>query len=129
VFLILGLLLPLEASAKTISILGSALITNVSEDEVVGIAVIANPGLEKSMTQQIPPLTFPVFVQLVEDDANGAVINKLLDTLVAITNATNGILDDITLSVMDTSGAPLGSTTFDLAAHASILIFVSDLVP
>jgi hypothetical protein len=129
VFLILGLLLPLGASASTKTVLGSVVITgSFSDGQIVGIMVIHNNGLEKTISKDIPSYTFPVFVDVDEDDATGAVINKRLDTAVLLTNATAGTLNDITLSVMDASGAPLASTTFDLDPHESVAIFLSDLL-
>ncbi len=129
ILLVLGLLLPLGASAKTQTILGSVMITGVSPTDIVGVAVIHNPGFEKTISQQIPPLTFPVFVDVDEDDVSGAVLNKRFDTVVTLTNATAGPLDDITLTLLDASGTTaLASTTIDLAANASAAVFLSDLL-
>lgn len=130
ILLVLGLLLPLGASAKTQTILGSVMITGVSPTDIVGVAVIHNPGFEKTITQQIPPLTFPVFVDVDKNDSGGAVLNKRFDTLVMLTNATAGPLNNIALTLLDASGTTtLASTTISLGAHASVAIFLSEVLP
>jgi len=128
--LLLGLLLPLGASASTRTVLGSLMITGVSPTDLVGVAVIHNPGFEKTITQQVPPLTFPVYVDVDKNDSNGAVQNRRFDTFIMLTNATAGPLNNIALTLLDASGATtLASTTISLGAHASVAIFLSEVLP
>jgi hypothetical protein len=130
VLLAVGLLLPPNALAKTQTVLGSLMITGASPTDLSGVAAIHNPGFEKTISQQIPPLVFPVFVDLDEDDVSGAVLNKRFDTLVTLTNTTGSPLNNITLTLLDASGATtLGMKTLNLGPHASVLVFVSDLLP
>ena len=129
-FLVLGLLLPQAASARAQTILGSLTITGVSPTDLVGIAVIHNPGFEKTITQQIPPLTVPVFVDVDKDDSSGGVLTSRFDTLVVLTNTTGNTLINITLTLLDTDGNQLATMTINnLGAHASRTINVSDLLP
>ena len=70
----LGMALPATVSARPLTILGSLTITGnnnapLANSEITGFAVIANPGLEKTMVQQLPPYTIPVFIDgEAEDD-------------------------------------------------------------
>ncbi len=128
--LAVGLLLPSKAPAKTQTVLGSVMITGVSPTDLSGVAAILNPGFEKSISQQIPPLVFPVFIDVDEDDVTGAVLTKRFDTLVALTNTTGSQLNNITLTLLAADGTTvLGTKTFNLGPHASTLIFLSDLLP
>ncbi len=100
--------------------------------ELVGLALIANPGLEKNITTQIPPFTFPVLVDGETEDAPGATSSKLLtknvDTTLVLTNTTNGKLS-LTLTLRDAGGNVLTTTNTSLAPNASTVIMVSDLLP
>lgn len=128
--LAVGLLFAPMAQAKTQTVLRSLMITGASPTDLSGVAVIHNPGFEKTISQQIPPLAFPVFVDLDEDDATGTVLNKRFDTLVTLTNTTGNPLNNVTLTLLDASGAnTLGATVVNLAPHASVLVLVSDLLP
>jgi len=128
--LAVGLLLPPEALAKTQTVLGSVVITGAAPTDLSGVAVIHNPGFEKTTSQQIPPLAFPVFVDVDEDGASGVVLNKRFDTLVMLTNTTGSTLNNITLTLLGADGTTvLGTKTFNLGPHASTLIFLSDLLP
>jgi hypothetical protein len=73
--LLVGLLLPQEVSGRTRTILGSLTKTAIGGTsptmELAGVAVAHNPGFEKTVTQQLPPITIPVFVDDGKDDMTG----------------------------------------------------------
>ena len=130
-FLMVCLLLPPGVSAKSMTMVGSLEITGGLTTELVGFAVIANPGLEKAITVQIPPLTFPVFVDgEAEDEATSKskLLTKNFDTTVVLTNTTGAALN-LQLKLRDAGGTLLSTTPVTLAAHATKVILVSDLLP
>jgi hypothetical protein len=124
------LLVPGETAAKRILLLGSVRVDKVTpggpvapeDGELTGLAVIMNPGLEKTMAQQLPPYTIPVFV----DVDNGGGPN--LDTLLALTNTTAAPLE-VQVTLYDRTGTVLGTRTVTLAGHATESFPVSSLVP
>ena len=136
--LILGLLLPRGVSASHVTVFGSLTITKqgggVLTTELVGLALIANPGLEKNITIQIPPFSFPVLVGGETEDAPEAtssskLLTKNIDTTLVLTNTTSGTLS-LTLTLRDAGGHVLSTTNPpSLAANASTVIMVSDLLP
>jgi hypothetical protein len=131
--LLVGLLLPRLAWARPQTVLASATITGEAgaalTTELVGVAVTHNPGFEKTIVQQLPPFTVPVFVDVEKNDATGQVMISRFDTTLVLTNTTD---DDLVLeiTVLDSTGTMvLASFNPTLAAHASLLIAVSSLLP
>ncbi|MFN3476666.1 MAG: hypothetical protein ACK4Z6_03815 [Candidatus Methylomirabilales bacterium] len=133
--LLLGLLLPVGASATPLTVIGSLTITKADgtplTTELVGFAVIANPGFEKTITQQIPPFTVPFFVDVDKEDSSGSSGEKILksrfDTTVVLTNTTPDSLN-IKLTLRDDSGALLTTEERTLDANATIVIVLSELL-
>lgn len=130
---------PVGVSASPLTIVGSLTITGdggaALTTELVGVAMIANPGFEKNSTIQIPPFTLPVFVDGEAEDEEGStskskLLKKNFDTTVVVTNTTGASLT-IELTLRDAAGALLTPTPvpMTLAAHATKVIFVSDLLP
>ncbi len=131
ILLLLGLLLPWGASAKTKTetILGSLTITGATADQLVGVVVDHNPGFEKTITLHIPPFTVPIFLdEDKEEDMGGQVVTSRFDTTVVLTNTT-GMPLSLTLTVRDAGGMVLATTTKTLGANATIMINLSTLVP
>jgi hypothetical protein len=131
--LILAALLSVPAAAASREMLGSLTITGPDgaalTTQLTGVAVIANPGFEKNITVQIPPFTFPVFVQgETTEESASRLLKKNFDTTLILTNTTAAPLV-IELVLRDSSGSVLSSTVETLAAHASKVIFVSTLLP
>jgi hypothetical protein len=126
--LVLGLLLPAQASASAKTILGSLHITGANLGELVGFAVSHNPGFEKNTTQHIPPFILSVFIDVDTDDGTGQVVNSRFDTLVVMTNTTAGTLN-LTLTILDASGTQtLATENISLAANATTAIALSSLL-
>lgn len=135
--LLAGLVLPAAAPARPVTVLGSLVITGdgggaLTNSEITGFAVIANPGLEKTMVQQLPPYTIPVFID--GDGPDGGPPNSLrilrrnLDTTVVLTNTTNLPLT-IEVTVRNAVGAVIaGPTDMLFAAHQTKTFQVSDLL-
>ena len=74
---LLGLGIALPVTARPLTILGSLTITGdnnapLQNNSITGFAVIASPGLEKTMVQQLPPYTIPVFIDGEEADDDSA---------------------------------------------------------
>lgn len=141
--LLFSLLLPPGVSAKTVTMLGSLTITKVVTagppivetaltTELVGIALIANPGLEKIITQQLPPFTVPVFVDVDADDVRESsgpkILRKRVDTTLILTNTTDDPLE-IHLTLRDPGGNTLGTQSRTLGDHATLALSLSDLLP
>jgi len=137
--LMLTALLPVGASASPLTVVGSLTITGAGgaalTTQLVGIAMIANPGFEKNSTIQIPPFTLPVFVDGEAEDEEGStskskLLKKNFDTTLALTNTTGASLV-IELTLRDATGALLTPTpvSMTLLSHATEVIFVSDLLP
>src|SRR5574337_828779 len=74
-------LFPASALAKRVVVFGSLTIAKCTDvpctgttgliTEFTGLAFLANPGLEKVIASQIPPFTFPVFVNTDTDSPGG----------------------------------------------------------
>lgn len=141
VMVMAGLLAGLGAqatSADPLTVLGSLVVTKgdggVLTTELTGFAVIANPGLEKTITQQLPPFTLPVFVDgdtASQPSVPGVprLLRRNFDTTLVLTNTTASSLA-IRLTLLGGGGAPLGPpVSRSLAAHETILLLVSDLLP
>ena len=130
------LVLPAGGWAKTKTVLGSVTITKVGAPalttELVGFAVIANPGLEKAITQQLPPFTLPVFVDGDQDDSGGTgkkpFLNRRFDTTLVLTN-TSGAELVIRITLREADGDPLGTAeTRTIPPNGTIMVLLSDLV-
>ncbi|MGH7263502.1 MAG: hypothetical protein ACREMB_01450 [Candidatus Rokuibacteriota bacterium] len=127
---LIGLLLACPAQAAAAAFVGSVTVEGAAEGEVVGFAVTANPGLEKTITQQLPPLTVPV---IVEGDAGPGpagpkFLKKNLDTLLVLTNTT-GVALNLTLRLRDADGGDVGTQALTLNPFATQVIIVSNLLP
>ena len=129
VVLLVSLLLPQNSSARTQTVLGSLTITGAGPTDLVGVAVTHNPGFEKTISQQIPPFTVPVFVDADVDDTSGQVVNSRFETTVILTNTTGGTLN-LTLMILDASGVnTLATSMVSLPPHATTSIDLSGPLP
>jgi hypothetical protein len=141
--LVLGLVMAPAAQAHhPLSIAGSVSITVAGGGEptgLVGFAVIANPGFEKTITQHLPPFTLPVFIEgdLLDDTGGAAPTNrsglrllrKRLDTTLVLTNTTDGTLSLLVHLWNGDGGEPLVSDVpLTLGPHATKLLPVGDLL-
>jgi hypothetical protein len=128
------LLIPGAAAAKRpVAAFGRLGITNVdgsplspSSPPVLGFVVIANPGLEKTITIQIPPYAFPVVVDVDLDDRGNS---TNLDTLVVLTNVSGAPLT-IRLTLLGADGTPiaLASPTLALGVDHTVAVALSSLL-
>lgn len=132
-----GVLLPASALAKRVTVFGSLAIAKCTDvactgttglaTEFNGVAVTANPGLEKTITFQVPPCTFPVFVNKETDDSSDS---GNLDTLLILVNVSGGS-QTIKLTLRDSAGNPVTLTTdvFTVDANHTLSLFLSNLLP
>ncbi len=126
-----SLLVPSGTWAKQVAAFGSLTITAsdgitpLLTTDLVGAAVIGNPGLEKTITLQIPPFTFPIAVNT--NTSNPGPNN--LDTIIVVTNISGASLT-FKLNARDAAGDPIALTTdtFTLAANATLAILLSTLL-
>jgi hypothetical protein len=126
-----ALLLPQAGWAGSHTALGSLTVTNangspLNTGDVVGLALIANPGMEKAVAPQLPPYTVPVFVDVDTDDGDH-VVNSRFDTTVLLTNTTGSPLP-VLLTVRDAGGVTLGSKTLTIAAQGTVAVTLSSLL-
>jgi hypothetical protein len=129
--LIIALMFPAGAMAKRVTGGGSLTITKASgalTTELVVTAVLTNPGLEKTVAQQLPlpgPLyVLPFFVN--QDKSNPQ--QGDLDTILLLTNTTGSSLSIIlTLRALD--GTVLAVSPQTLSANQTLVLFISDLLP
>lgn len=131
-----GLLLPTSALARRVSVFGSLTIARCTDvactgttgltTEFNGVSVTTNPGLEKTITFQIPPFTFPVFVNKETDSPGGGD----LDTLLVLVNVS-GSSQTIKLTLLDVDGNPVTLTTgiFTVDANHTLSLSLSSLLP
>lgn len=141
--LVLGLVMaPAVQAHHPLSIAGSVSVTAAGGGEptgLVGFAVIANPGFEKTITQHLPPFTLPVFIEgdLLDDEGGAAPTNrsglrllrKRLDTTLVLTNTTAGTLNLLVHLWDGNGGDPLVSDfVLTLGPHATKLLPVADLL-
>jgi hypothetical protein len=132
--LLLGLLIPSGVGAKRpVSVFGRLSITdsqglplNPAAPPLLGFALIANPGLEKTVTIQIPPYTFPVVVNADLDDQGN---NGNLDTVVVLTNVSGAPLS-VRLTLLDASGTaiPLTNPVLGLALDQTVAVPLTSLL-
>jgi hypothetical protein len=130
--LLTGLLVPATGWAKRVTAGGSLTIAGGSgplTNQLVAVMVTANPGLEKTIVQQLP-LPGPLYVApfFVNEDKNKPGQGDI-GTLVLLTNTTAAPLA-ITLTLRDLDGNVLGTPApVNLAAHETRVIELSDLLP
>jgi hypothetical protein len=129
--LIIALMLPAGAMAKRVTGGGSLTITKASgalTTELVVTAVLTNPGLEKTVSQQLP-LPGPLYVlpfAVNQDKSNPQ--QGDLDTILLLTNTTGSSLSIIlTLRALD--GTVLAVSPQTLSANQTLVLFISDLLP
>jgi hypothetical protein len=128
--LVVGLLVPGIAAARRGNMMGSLTISGDNlPNRLVGIAVVSNPGLEKTMVQQIPPFTVPVIVDVeFEDSSNGPrILNKNLDTTVVLTNVSSAPLT-VTLTLRDGDGNEIGSVNVQIPGNGTRALSLVDAV-
>lgn len=128
--LILPLLTPSGVWARRVFAQGSVTITGAGPltNQLVVTAVTANPGLEKSITQQLP-LPGPLFVLpfFVNKETNNPGQGDL-ETVLFLTNTTSSALA-VTLTVRDADGNILATSTSSIPANGTRTILLSDLLP
>jgi hypothetical protein len=130
-----------EAVARTVRVSGSLTIapgTGAPSDlstALVGLAVVANPGFEKTITIHIPPFTLPIFIDGDRDDDDSSAlsshpfVNRRLDTTLVLTNTTASTLN-LLVTIYDAAGVALATAVpVSVDAHATKVIPVSDLLP
>lgn len=146
--LLLALLLPRGVSAATETVLGSLHITAGAAtatcaapapltDNLFGVVTLANPGLEKTITNHIPPFTHPIFVDVeveVENEMENSgkrkvrVLERRLDTLVVLTNASATGCLSVKLTVLNAAGtATLNEQTISLNPGETQSVFLANL--
>jgi hypothetical protein len=136
-WLVAGLLAgwPASALAANNNIVGSLTIAAASPapaltTELVGVAIIANRGFEKTVSQQIPPFTVPVVVT--DDQGQSATSANLsqinVDTTLILTNTTATPLN-LVLTLYDADGVIKSTTPLSVGAHATVMKRVSELLP
>ena len=102
---------------------------------LVGVAVVANSGFEKTVALHIPPFTVPVFVDGDRDDDSAtsssghSFTTRRLDTTLILTNTTAVTLN-LLVTIWDAAGVALATDVpVSLAGHATKVVPVSDLLP
>lgn len=138
VFLLVGLLLPQGVRAdKTEKFPGSLTIAGAPSptcpapaavSDLFGIVVLANPGLEKTITNHIPPLVHPIFFDVDKKDS-GEVLARRLDTFIAVTNSNTATCLSFTMTIRDANGMALAAPAVTLAPRETRVIFLADLIP
>jgi hypothetical protein len=130
-----------QAAASQVQVSGSLHIapgTGAPADlttALVGVAIVANPGFEKTVTLHIPPFTVPVFIDGDVDDDSAtsstghSFVHRRLDTTLILTNTTAVTLN-LLVTIWDAAGVALATDVpVSLAGHATKIIAVSDLLP
>lgn len=128
--LVAVLLVPGIAAARQGNMVGSLTISGDNlPNRLVGIVVVSNPGLEKTMVQQIPPFTVPVIIDVeFEDSSNGPrILNKNLDTTVVLTNVSTTPLT-VTLTLRDGDGKEIGSVEVQIPGNGTRALSLADAV-
>lgn len=134
VVLVAAMVLPVAGAARPVTVLGSVSITTpdetpLADGSLTGFALIANPGLEKTIVQPIPPYTFPVFMQGEAAEAGLKLLKKDLDTLLVMANATAAPLS-VKVTLRDAAAtSELGVLEVTLGARETRALAVSDLLP
>jgi hypothetical protein len=123
-----GLLLAYPVVATAASFVGSVTITGAVEGELVGFAVTANPGLEKTITQPLPPFTVAVVVEGEEGQTPGGPKIQNLDTVLVLTNTKTTELT-VELTLRDGDGNTVGSGVVPIPAKGTRVVTLSNLLP
>ncbi len=137
---LVGLLLAFPAMAPAATFLGSVTITCTpspcAAGAIVGFAVTANPGLEKTITQPLPPfagaVTVPVITDSDEDSTGGGprILRRNLDTVLVLTNTTgSGLTVQLTVRDADGGDPPVGTGSVLIPAGGTRAVLLSTLVP
>jgi hypothetical protein len=129
---VLGLLVPTGASARRVGVGGSLLLTGSSLSEpfnqVVVTLITANPGLEKTIVQQLPLpgglFSAPFFIG--EEQGNPAP-NDIGTTMILV-NATDGPLA-LTLTLFNFNGTTLVTYPILLQSRVTTVLPLSSIVP
>jgi len=129
------------ASADTV-LLGSVSVTKLvtgvegpltaDPPDVVGTVVISNPGLEKTITQQLPPFTLPIVIEADGGGPSLKQLNKNLDAIMLLTNPSATAAITVVIRVWGLDGAqltPAGGVSERLPAHGTKAVRLSDLLP
>lgn len=131
-----GVLLPGSALAKRVTAFGSLKIDGCTDvactgtfglaAEFNGVSVTANSGLEKTITLQIPPFTFPVVVNT-DTSSPGS---GDLDTRLVLVNVS-GSSQTIKLILRDLDGNLVALTTdhFTVDTNHTLNLLLSNLLP
>ena len=130
--LIIALLWPAGVFAKRVSAGGSLIITNdggpLLTTQLVAIVLTANPGLEKTITQQLP-LPGPLFVApffVNQDNVNPQ--QGDMNTRLVLTNTTGAPLS-LTLTLRSLDGSLITTANPHLGAFETQVVVLSDLLP
>ena len=125
--LVAALLVPEVASARRTVVVGSLTIAGVNiQNAIVAMAVVSNPGLEKTIVQQMPPFTVPVVVDADLDDVpKPRVLGKNLDTTVIITNLIAAPVG-VTLIVRDGDGQIIGTLDVSIPGNGTRAVSLAD---
>jgi hypothetical protein len=130
-----ALLLPGAGWAGPHTVFGSLTVLNASPapdgsplnpGDIAGLAIIANPGMEKTISEELPPYTVPIFVDVDEDNAQ-QIVKSRFDTTAVLTNTTGSQLS-VLLIVRDAAGTTLGSETLTIPAHGTAVVMLSSLL-
>lgn len=131
--MLVGLLLPTAAVAKRVTAAGSLIFTRENGpaliNELVVTTVMANPGLEKTVAQQLPlPGAIYVVPFFVNQEKNNPGQGDL-DTFVTMTNTTGSPLS-IRLTLRGADGNELAGSPsiMNLGPHETILFTLSGLL-
>ncbi len=117
-------------SADRHTLRGSLTIAAESPSSPVGATVVDSRGLEEGIMEQALPLTVPVSVEVDNGNLSGRALGGGGDTLLTLTNTTSRPFNNITLTLRDAGrAATLASKTISLDAHATVVLFLSDLLP
>lgn len=132
IIVVIGLLAPAGAWAKRVTAGGSLTITTASvplTTQLVVTAITSNPGLEKTIVQQLPlpgPLyVLPFFVNAEQGNPQSGDLN----TILLVTNTSNGIVS-FTVTLRGFDGNVLATFTPQaLIGNETRVIQLSDLLP
>ncbi len=139
--LLLAGVLVAPASADTV-LLGSVSVTKLvmgvegpitaNPPELVGTVVISNPGLEKTITEHLPPFTVPIVIDADGSGPSLKLLNKNLDAIMLLTNPSGTAAITVVIRAWGPDGAqltPVGGVSETLPAHGTKAVRLSDLLP
>jgi hypothetical protein len=140
VLMVLAGVLVSPASAATL--LGSVSLTKVSAGvesdlttdppELIGAVVISNPGLEKVITQHLPPFTLPIVIDAEGSGPSLRLLKKNLDAVMLLTNPSGTASLTVKIRVWEADGTeltPAGGVSQTLGVHVTKAVRISDLLP